>query len=130
MIVGQAVEGVDAVVVTFVALLRRAVGGCFCAAVPVAGCGERGVSGAGHEGLFGLGGVSAVDAAHELVEGVGEAGFVLPGVTVVAVNGLVRMCFQVRSSKGRWTWSRWIHGISVSSPAGSRTQIWRTSWGL
>lgn len=46
------------------------------------------MSGAAHEGLLRCGGVAAVDAAHELVEGVGEAGFVLLGVTVVAVNGL------------------------------------------
>lgn len=42
----------------------------------------------GHEGPHRCGGVAAVDAAHELVEGVGEACFVLLGITVVAVNGL------------------------------------------
>ncbi|MFJ9552072.1 hypothetical protein, partial [Streptomyces erythrochromogenes] len=58
VVVGQVVEVVDAVVVS----LFRAVGGCFGAVAPI--------------------------AAHELVEGVGEAGFVLLGVTVVAVDGL------------------------------------------
>ncbi|MFI8522466.1 hypothetical protein ACIGEZ_32420, partial [Streptomyces sp. NPDC085481] len=88
MVVGQVVEVVDAVVVAFGVLLRRAVGGCFGVVVPIAGWGERDVGGAGHDGLLRFGGVAAVDAAHELVEGVGEAGFVLLGVTVVAVSGL------------------------------------------
>ncbi len=74
--------------------------------------------------------MAAVDAAHELVEGVGEAGFVLLGVTVVAVNGLGADVLPGPFVEGPVDVSRWIHGISVSSPSGSRTQIWRTSWGL
>lgn len=52
------------------------------------GGGNRQRGGAGEEGLFGGGGVAAVDAAHELVEGVGEVGFVLLAVVVVAVLGV------------------------------------------
>ncbi|MBW8093111.1 hypothetical protein IGW14_35380 [Streptomyces hygroscopicus subsp. hygroscopicus] len=89
-VVGEVVEFVDAVVLVvlrqLVVLRRRA--GCGSGAevrVPGGGNGQHG--GAGEEGLLGGGGVAAVDAAHELVEGVGEVGFVLLAVVVVNGNG-------------------------------------------
>lgn len=45
VVVGQVAEVVDVAFVAFVALLRRAAGGCFGAVVPIAGFGEREVSG-------------------------------------------------------------------------------------
>ncbi|MFI9549764.1 hypothetical protein ACIHAR_38665 [Streptomyces sp. NPDC052016] len=74
--------------------------------------------------------MAAVDAAHELVEGVGQAGFMLMAVVVVAVLGVGADVLQVWSLNGWWTWSRWIQGISVRWPSVRRIQIWRTSWGL
>lgn len=53
--------------------------------VPCGGDRERG--GAGEESLFGGGGVAAVDAAHELVEGISQAGLMPLAVVPVGDGG-------------------------------------------
>lgn len=91
VVLGEVVEVVDAVVLAVLrelVVLCRCVGGGAGAVVRVPGGGNGQRGGAGEESLFCAGGVSAVDAAHELVEGVGQVGFMLLAVVMVAALGV------------------------------------------